>query len=726
MNVGISFNINNIKAYVSKTYKLDSNYFELENIIAVSDKRVDVGEKALNQFLVDKKATLYNLEEILELNGIIIDNRQISVERCLAFLFDELISNIKKHSGENLIGFVSVTIPYDKYYLWNEFISKAFLFLGIEKVRIISQPSAFFAQEEKDYLYALNRTQSKNQEEIKVVSLQESEKYKKDLARYNNQPWYKKLISKKPEYIMNKTFQNEGKYIFLSFSQNNLNMSLVEYGDGVLEIQDTQYSNNFSEGRVAKSVFDYFIKEINKNEPDVSTEDISNTVRIRKLVTLFLCSSQGDKFYEINLPNLLCENGTYKDLNLDINLLELDNFLSPIMEEINKQISKLIEQMQNEENKKKYPTKIKDIINVIIVANYLGNKYVCRKIEDEINKVYPNFAPLLKNEKNLASGALGFSNMMSGDKKDFLGLEVIPFSVYTRLNDGQLVELINKDTTIPTSRSHHFQLSKGGNDIQVHLVAKEGDNLQSVNIWKILAKDLAINNFEIEVNVDVFNKITLQAFYGNKQKIMTEALDTFSFDGTGFEVGIKGEKLSKYILNQFNYLSSVLKIEEISIFEPNNDFYEILKTGDLFKALRSIGYSLKLKSLPDIKFEKSAIFEERGSAGFIKDRTIYIPDNIKSDYHSLGNVVAHELAHYILIHEEGILLDDEQENEILTEIFIVYKGLGKLLLNGFNDKRGYLNKEIIKYIFDMYFKKHNIDIDDFKKNLTKDGLQIIK
>jgi hypothetical protein len=88
------------------------------------------------------------------------------------------------------------------------------------------------------------------------------------------------------------------------------------------------------------------------------------------------------------------------------------------------------------------------------------------------------------------------------------------------------------------------------------------------------------------------------------------------------------------------------------------------------------------------------------------------------------------LAHFILNHEEQIILDDEQENEILTEIFVIYSGMGKLFLNGFKSKdvkssslhaQGYLDEKILKYIHEIYISKFNIKITDYRKNLTNEA-----
>ena len=80
------------------------------------------------------------------------------------------------------------------------------------------------------------------------------------------------------------------------------------------------------------------------------------------------------------------------------------------------------------------------------------------------------------------------------------------------------------------------------------------------------------------------------------------------------------------------------------------------------------------------------------------------------------------------------MLEDEQENEILTEIFVVYCGMGKLFLNGFKSKkvekssldtRGYLDEEILKYIHQIYISKFNINLSDYRRNLSKEAAKML-
>ncbi|PIR08722.1 hypothetical protein COV53_01555 [Candidatus Gottesmanbacteria bacterium CG11_big_fil_rev_8_21_14_0_20_37_11] len=541
------------------------------------------------------------------------------------------------------------------------------------------------------------------------------------IKKYEESPWYKKFLSKKPKSWKEK---ESASYIFISISQNNTNVSLVVYGDGVLEVASTQYTDSITRQKIETLVLDYFISKISKDLRKFALKDQKTRLRILEVVNDFLRIPHIGNTFELNLPYVLCENGEYRTLDTSIDLDALHGFLAPTFNNLVKATEQMAQAVI-----KDYWNKTKNG-NVIII----GDSFLQQSIKEILPKLFENSKVAFGTEKSLAIGAFNFSRIMTGIKVDFLALEVIPFSVLVRLSGGEFVEMIRKDSTIPISKEHTFEIKGEGKSkfVEIHLTTKEGDIFQSLNVWKIEA----LNNKVIKITVDVGAdmKIGLNAHSDSGQKLSVQKGNTFSFGGAGFEIGIKGKDIRQYILNQFNYLTSVLENKETAIFEPDETFYTMLKDGDPFKALRYLGYFLKLKSLPDVEMADSKFFEEQGIGGFISGSKISIPEYFMKDSHGFGYVLAHELAHYILIHERQIILDDEQENEILTEFFVIYSGMGKLFLNGFKSKdvegsslhaRGYLDEKIIKYIHQIYFTKFNINLQEYKNNLTKKAVKML-
>lgn len=722
MNIGIDFNTKTTKAavLVGGSNVEDCKIFEIKNVLVFANDVVFAGDDGFNKFLTEKESAIYELDQIIEWNGLIINKKQLSSEKCLSVIFSHLLKIIKTHTQNNEISVICISIPYDKYYYWHGLMKKAFSLIGIQQIKIISQPAAFFGQPSINNLHvSLNQENLHREQQRKYLHNQATKKYE-ELS------WYKKLFLTKPEY--REESESVG-YLFASISQDNTNVSLVNYGEGVLAIVSTQYTDTITRRKIEHSVLDYFVSVIRKDSRNFALKDRKTLLRILEAINEFLRTPQSGNAFELNLPYVLCEDGEYRALDTKIDLDALRSFLDPTFNSLVETIKQLALKTQETQKEYEYQTKIENVI-------VFGDLFIQQNIKEILPKVFNNGVKVaFGTDKSLAIGAFNFSRVMTGEKGDFLALEVIPFSVLVRLRGGEFVEMIKKDTTIPTiSKGHSFEIKGNSKSkfVEVHLTTKEGDNFQSLNVWKIEVMDVSI--FKVQVDIDANMKITLNAHSENGQKLPVQQGSTFSFNGAGFEVGIKGKDIRQYILNQFNYLNAVLENNAVTIFEPDESFYSMLKDGDPFKALRYLGHYLKLKSLPDVEMEDSQFFEEQGIGGFISGSKISIPKYFTKDPHGFGYVLAHELAHYILIHEEGIVLDDEQENEILTEIFVVYKGMGKLFLNGFKSKdtkdsslhsRGYLDEKIIKYIYQIYFSRFNVNLSDFKNNLTKEAVKML-
>jgi len=716
MNIGLDFNTKITKAAVliNSSNIDDCKVFETKNILFLLNGNITAGENGYNKYLTKQNGEIYELDQIIEWNGLVVNKQQISVEKCLSMIFLDLFNKVKTYTQNEDIGLVCISIPYDKFYYWHNLIEKTFSLMGIQKIRILSQPAAFFSQP------SINRLHGNLNKENTLQAFKQ----------YSKSSWYKRVLSKNP---LSWKKNRDANYVFISISQNNTNVSLVNYGNdfygaleegGFLEVVSTQYTNGITRRKIESLVLDYFISEISKDSRNFALKDQKTHLRVLETVNDFLRTPHIGNVYELNLPFVLCDDGQYRTLDTKIDIEDLHRFLKPTFISLVKIVQQMAKTVTND-----YWNKT-NMGNVIIV----GDSFIQQSVKENLPKLFNNSNVSFGTEKALSVGAFNFSRVMTGTKKDFVALEVIPFSVLVRLSGGEFVEMIEKDSTIPTFREHTFEI-KGENKvkfIEIHLTTKEGEIFQSLNVWKIEALNNQIIKITVDVGADM--KIGLTARSDSGQILSVQKSNTFSFSGAGFEVGMKGKDIRQYITNQFNYLNVALKKSEIDIFEPDENFYLMLKEGDPFKALRYLGHFLNLKSLPDAEMAESKYFEEQGIGGFISGSKISIPKYFTEDPYGFGYVLAHELAHYILIHEEQIILDDEQENEILTEIFVIYSGMSKLFLNGFKSRkveksrqntRGYLDEKILKYIHQIYISKFNINIRDYRKNLSREAIKML-
>lgn len=109
------------------------------------------------------------------------------------------------------------------------------------------------------------------------------------------------------------------------------------------------------------------------------------------------------------------------------------------------------------------------------------------------------------------------------------------------------------------------------------------------------------------------------------------------------------------------------------------------------------------------------------------------------DYHQIVlYILAHELCHKLLF-RKGIRLQPEIDNEIFTDIAVVYFGMGKLALNGceyqINSPRrvggelkrlGYINRYHFAFVYALVCTSHKLKPNDYYRNLTSEAIQTIR
>ena len=77
--------------------------------------------------------------------------------------------------------------------------------------------------------------------------------------------------------------------------------------------------------------------------------------------------------------------------------------------------------------------------------------------------------------------------------------------------------------------------------------------------------------------------------------------------------------------------------------------------------------------------------------------TIFVNSDLKDqNYAQKVAILAHELSHYYLMHQHGIIIPNERDNELLTEINAVYTGMGFLLLKGYQPNERQMGNKVYR------------------------------
>ena len=222
---------------------------------------------------------------------------------------------------------------------------------------------------------------------------------------------------------------------------------------------------------------------------------------------------------------------------------------------------------------------------------------------------------------------------------------------------------------------------------------------------------------------------------------------------------VRGSIMRAWIDEKIDYLHPLLGRVPAKdfIFEPTKEFYEKLERIEVIPPIEVVLKNIDEDKPPFVTFDVATEdiakhlglniprtefhpfkrnINEPNIAGRIQvggsSREIQISSDYKEKAKQLGTILAHEIAHDVL-YSKDITLSDSNENEKLTDLTAVMLGLGKLFLNGMEEKTGgmtsklcYLSISDIAYAYVKINALYKVPIDKYFPNLTYAAYSKIK
>jgi hypothetical protein len=207
--------------------------------------------------------------------------------------------------------------------------------------------------------------------------------------------------------------------------------------------------------------------------------------------------------------------------------------------------------------------------------------------------------------------------------------------------------------------------------------------------------------------------------------------------------------MREWIDEKIKYLDSRIS-KKYAIFEPTREFYEILGNIDVIPPLEEVLDNIDKNKSPYMTASEATesvakhlggtvpkiVFRQMQHAGRYQvgqnKRDIEISNDYKKKGKQLGTIIAHEITHDYLFSKQ-IILKDTHEHERLTDLASVMLGLGKLMLNGIEEKSFgrtkrlcYLSPSDLSYAYVKVNLHHGVPINNCLTNLTHDAFLLAK
>ncbi|MFH1626730.1 MAG: molecular chaperone DnaK [bacterium] len=261
-------------------------------------------------------------------------------------------------------------------------------------------------------------------------------------------------------YGLNKKI-NE-KIAVYDFGGGTFDVSILEIGDSVIEVRSTDGDSHLGGRDIDKKIVDFiaeqFMKEngIDLRKDSLSLQRLDEAAEKAKIELSTVLET------EINIPFVTSDASGPKHLLIKLSRANLENLTKEFIDR-----SMIIAKRALSAS----PFKVEEIDEIIMVGGQTRMPAVINAVKTLFGKE-PNLS--VNPDEVVALGAAVQGGILRGDVKDVLLLDVIPLALGIETMGGVATHLVEKNTTIPTSRSQIFSTAADNQtSVEIHIVQGE-------------------------------------------------------------------------------------------------------------------------------------------------------------------------------------------------------------------------------------------------------------
>ena len=296
-------------------------------------------------------------------------------------------------------------------------------------------------------------------------------------------------------YGLNKN-ENEKIAVF-DLGGGTFDVSILELGDGVFEVKATNGDTHLGGEDFDNLIVNYLCDEFKKESGIDIKKEPAAMQRIKDEAEKAKKELSSTTSVEINLPFLTADADGPKHFEHTLTRAKLEELVEPLLDRLETPVKNALKDAKLD---------TKDINEIVMVGGMTRMPAVVEKVKkifgkDPMQGVNP--------DEVVAVGAAIEGGVLQGDVKDVLLLDVTPLSLGIETMGGVCTKLIDRTTTIPTSKSQIFSTASDNQpQVEIHVLQGEREFAQdNKSLGRFILDGIApaprgIPQIEVTFNLD--------------------------------------------------------------------------------------------------------------------------------------------------------------------------------------------------------------------------------